>query len=156
MKQNDNNFFRKILAKLSRGAPQGVSTPVDVERAEYRFYINYLRPGMIAFDVGANVGLLTVLFHKFVSPGGSVHAFECNSGTFQRLEAVTQACSGTEGTGIFLNPTALSETAEAKCLYEYPYGNASWTTLANRQILLPSGERAQPRQRTIVTSTLDE
>jgi FkbM family methyltransferase len=156
MNQVKANFLHKIVSKLYRGKRQCVTAPADVERAEYCFYINYLRPGMIVFDVGANVGGLTVLFHKFVSLGGSVHAFECNAGTFKRLELVMKAFCGAEESSIFLNPTALSETAEARCLYEYPYGNASWTTLANRHILLPSGERAEPIQRTIVTSTLDK
>ena len=48
----------------------------DAERAEYTFYISYLRSGMVVFDVGANVGELTTLFSHFVTPAGSVHAFE--------------------------------------------------------------------------------
>ncbi len=35
-----------------------------------------LRPGDMAFDVGANVGFYTLLFASRVGPSGSVHAFE--------------------------------------------------------------------------------
>jgi FkbM family methyltransferase len=35
-----------------------------------------LRPGDVAFDVGANVGYYTLLFASRVGPSGSVHAFE--------------------------------------------------------------------------------
>lgn len=39
---------------------------------------DYLRPGDVVFDVGANVGGLSVAFSRMVGLKGSVVAFECN------------------------------------------------------------------------------
>lgn len=35
-----------------------------------------LKPGFVAYDIGANIGLWTLLMSRLVSPGGSVVAFE--------------------------------------------------------------------------------
>lgn len=42
----------------------------------FRAVAGLLRPGMIAVDVGANVGIFTLLMARHVGPGGRVHAFE--------------------------------------------------------------------------------
>ena len=36
----------------------------------------FLKPGMTVLDVGANIGLYSILAAKRVGPGGSVWAFE--------------------------------------------------------------------------------
>ncbi len=46
------------------------------ERREVRFFRDQVRPGMVVFDVGANVGFYTTLFARLVGPAGQVHAFE--------------------------------------------------------------------------------
>lgn len=38
---------------------------LNVERAEKIFYINYVQEDMIIFDVGANIGELSLLFSRF-------------------------------------------------------------------------------------------
>lgn len=48
----------------------------DFEPVERDFMAAYLRPGMCVLDVGANVGLYTVLASALVGPTGQVHAFE--------------------------------------------------------------------------------
>jgi FkbM family methyltransferase len=131
------------------------SQPADVERAEYCFYTKYLRPGMTVFDVGANVGGLTLLFYKFVSPDGTVHSFECNHSAFSRLKTVVHAFCGGDEQRVHLNEIGMSDTEGQKCLYEYPYGTGSWSTLARRDLTLPSGERALPVERIVATSTVD-
>lgn len=37
---------------------------------------DWIEPGMVVFDVGANIGYLTVGFGRLVGAGGEVHAFE--------------------------------------------------------------------------------
>ena len=44
-----------------------------------------LRPGDTVVDVGANVGLFTLLMAELVGAGGRVYAFECNPAAFQYL-----------------------------------------------------------------------
>src|SRR5687768_8988163 len=44
---------------------------------EQKFVVeNTLRPGMVAFDLGANVGYYTVMMAKLVGPNGRVYAVE--------------------------------------------------------------------------------
>jgi FkbM family methyltransferase len=45
-----------------------------------------LRPGDLAFDIGANIGYYTVLFSKCVGPDGKVFAFEPGLSTFAKLQ----------------------------------------------------------------------
>ena len=46
------------------------------ERAHQILAMKYLRPGEIVYDLGANVGLHTLLFSRLVGEGGRVFAFE--------------------------------------------------------------------------------
>jgi FkbM family methyltransferase len=46
------------------------------EAAKQRKIIEFVRPGMICWDVGANVGFYTLLFAELVGEGGQVFAFE--------------------------------------------------------------------------------
>ena len=47
--------------------------------------VTSLKPGEVVFDVGANVGLYTVLLAKVVGDGGQVIAFEPSSQTYAHL-----------------------------------------------------------------------
>jgi len=49
--------------------------------------VTSLKPGDVVFDVGANVGLYTVLLAKVVGDGGLVIAFEPEGGTYAHLLA---------------------------------------------------------------------
>ena len=46
---------------------------------------NELKPGEIFYDVGANIGVYTILAAKTAGPGGKVFAFEPHSANFTRL-----------------------------------------------------------------------
>ena len=52
---------------------------------EIALFRQYLRPGMVAVDVGANIGTHTVCFAQFVGPDGRVLAFEPQSVLHQVL-----------------------------------------------------------------------
>lgn len=57
----------------------------NYEVAETRFCERFLQRGEVAFDVGANIGLYTLLFSLLVGPEGEVHAFEPEPDNFARL-----------------------------------------------------------------------
>lgn len=59
----------------------------DFERRERRFLRAFLRRGDIFVDVGANLGLFTVLAARCVGPEGRVLAFEPCRRAFTRLQA---------------------------------------------------------------------
>ena len=100
----------------------------EVERAEQIFYLEYLRQGMTVFDVGANVGELTLLFSRFVGSGG-VHAFEASSAAFKRLELV---CDATERRNVTLNHLALSDKSGLIRLHVYEDAYLSFNSQAVR------------------------
>jgi len=55
------------------------------ERSELDLVAAYLKQGMRVIDVGANIGLYSILAHKLVGPSGKVWAFEPSSETYRRL-----------------------------------------------------------------------
>src|SRR5262245_25115059 len=52
---------------------------------EYQEFREVVRPGMVALDVGANVGAYTMLLGQWVGPTGRVFAFEPAPNAFQGL-----------------------------------------------------------------------
>src|SRR5262245_902540 len=57
----------------------------DYELSERSFLKDFLRPGDIFVDVGANIGLYTVIAGRYVGARGHVYAFEPCAETHQRL-----------------------------------------------------------------------
>lgn len=53
---------------------------------ELSFLLDWLKPGMNAVDIGANVGVYSLAMARCVSPGGSVFAFEPGSENRRNLE----------------------------------------------------------------------
>lgn len=118
--------LRRLRRK--RGAPASFA---EVERAERIFYLEYLREGMTVFDVGANVGELTMLFSRFVGASGVVHAFEPTGRAFERLETVCRAASLRN---VRLNRLALAEEDGPVSLHVYDDDYMSWNTRAVRPL----------------------
>lgn len=117
------------LRRANTSAPAASFT--EVERAERIFYLQYLREGMTVFDVGANVGELTLLFSRFVGAGGVVHAFEPGGASFERLTAVCRAASLRN---VRLHRLALAEEAGTVRLYVYDDDYLSWSSRAQRPL----------------------
>lgn len=65
---------------IERSAYLGVFEP-----EETRLIASFLKPGMVVFDVGANIGYYTLLTSPLVGPTGSVYAFEPSSYAFNKL-----------------------------------------------------------------------
>lgn len=119
-------LIRRFMHRLLRASS---AWPLEVERAEWTFYIKYLREDMVAFDVGAYVGELTLLFSRFVGQRGQVHAFEASSKAFKHLEAV---CEFAGRSNVILNHLALAEKEGVVKLHVYDNEHLSWNSLADR------------------------
>lgn len=89
----------------------------NFEHDELDFFTSYLRPRMCIVDVGANVGLYTILGSILVGPAGKVHAFEPSRDTFVWLERNIQL-NGVHN--VFLNQMALSDTQATMVLRADP------------------------------------
>src|SRR5215210_7228240 len=57
----------------------------NYEVAETLFCESVLRPGDVAVDIGANIGLYTLLFSRLVGEEGRVYAFEPAAENARRL-----------------------------------------------------------------------
>jgi FkbM family methyltransferase len=107
------------------------TTPIEVEKNEQIFYIQYLQDGMTVFDIGANIGELSLLFSRFVGVNGQVHAFEASSSTFNKL---TTICQSAQKNQIILNHKAIGDQEGIVKLYVYDDEYSGWNSLANRPL----------------------
>jgi FkbM family methyltransferase len=125
--------MKKILSFVQRRVWRSTAPAsfAEVERAERIFYLNYLREKMIVFDVGANIGELTLLFSRFVGETGKVHAFEASRAAFQKLETV---CRTANKRNVTLNHQAVSDTSGMIRLHVYDDNYLSFNTQAVRKI----------------------
>jgi FkbM family methyltransferase len=123
-----NSIKRRIRTSAETSEPASYA---EVERAEQIFYLEYLREGMTVFDVGANVGELTLLFSRFAGAGGSVHAFEPSRAAFERLENVCRAANRQR---VVLNNLALSDKNGFIRLHVYEDDYLSFNSQAARPL----------------------
>lgn len=85
-----------------------------------------IKPGDVVWDVGANVGLYTLQFADWASPGGSVVAFEplpsalqelkkviASSGSRDRIHVVAAALSDAPGTATFTSSTTTDASGQS-------------------------------------------
>ena len=82
----------------------------EFSRAEVDLFEKYVKPDMVALDIGANIGAHTIEFSKLVGPRGWVYAFEPQRIVFQALcanLAINQI------TNVFARQTALGDTSGA-------------------------------------------
>ena len=152
---NIGDISTKICSLLKRSLGLCDHTeilPLDVERAEQIFYIEYLQPGMVAFDVGANIGEISLLFSRFVGPAGSVHSFEASPETFERLKAIVTLA---DRSNLRLNCIAVSDHVGLSTLHVYGRDHASWTTLADRPLLSYGIDLVPDRLESVNTITID-
>lgn len=118
--------LRRILARRPASASEA-----EVERAELKFYLEYLREGMTVFDVGANVGEVALVFSKFVGSNGRVHAFEASRAAHERLQTV---CRATGRGNVVLNHLAVTDKEGMVSLHVYDERHLGWSSLADRPL----------------------
>lgn len=128
----------------------------NYEVGETKFCLSQIQPGMIAFDVGANIGLYALLFAKCVGPAGRVHAFEPEPENFRRL-TVNLAINRFEN--VTANPSAVFASSQAVTLNIYPDAFHSWHSLGRPALPDPErpGEIVRPETQLIVPAvSLDD
>jgi FkbM family methyltransferase len=118
-----------------------------IEHGEIRFFRRFLRPGDVVLDVGANIGVFTLVSAAAVGPSGRVIAFEPAAETFARL------LGNVELNG-FANVrcvrSALSDRAGEATLASSVGGFDAWNSLAD--VPYTGGEF---RRETVPVQTLD-
>jgi FkbM family methyltransferase len=124
-----------------------------VERAEWTFYVDYLREGMVVADVGAYVGELTLFFSRFCGPQGHVHAFEARSVSFNCLQAL---CALARYKNITANHVALFNEEGRVRLRVYDEDHSSWCTLADRPLHEYGIDVSPVGSEEVTATTLDD
>ncbi len=76
------------------------------EFLEQQAILRYLKPGMVAYDIGAHVGFYTLMFAKIVGPSGEVHAFEPYPENVRFLQKHLEL---NRLTNVILKPLAISD-----------------------------------------------
>lgn len=117
------NRFRNQDATIQRGAGKGLRFNTGRSNAGYLLgttepmvqmaFTQLVQPEMVVYDVGANVGFLTVIAARLVGPGGRVIAFEPLPENFEHIRhnaslnqmaqiiVRSEAVSDTDGTAQF-------------------------------------------------------
>lgn len=108
--------------ELSRFIFQG-----DFEGEERRFLNAFLRPGDTFVDIGANLGLFSLIAAHLVGPKGRVHAFEPCAKTFERLGRNVDL---NRFKNVTLHDLALSDSAGQQEMVMAVDGMDAWNSLA--------------------------
>lgn len=99
----------------------------DFEWHERQFLNRFLGPGDVYVDVGANIGLFTLIAAHRVGPSGDVYSFEPCERTFQRLQANVQR---NHFANVRCYRMALSDRSGETELTVSLDGYAAWNSLA--------------------------
>lgn len=110
------------------------------------FFSHHLKPGMVVFDVGANIGIYSLLSAKHVGEGGAIHSFEPTPKTFAQLQVNVEL----NGFGcVHLNQLAVAEQSGTSNLFLYEQ-NAMNSLSRQDWVGTPLGQVA------VATISLDE
>ena len=86
----------KVWARIENGPAQGLWLELnprtgqnylrgDTEQTVQKVLVEHLRPGMVFYDLGANIGLFTLLAARLVGDSGKVFSFEPDPDNAARL-----------------------------------------------------------------------
>lgn len=119
------------------------------EKAESRFVTKFLKPGLVFFDAGANLGQYTLLAARCVAIDGKVHSFEPSSRMFSELKynvelnGISNICT--------LNNVAISDTEGTAKLSLYEPGAEVYCSLGAQH----RGNASIIGDEVVKTTTLD-
>jgi FkbM family methyltransferase len=116
------------------------------EISETRLIQALLGPGMVFFDVGANIGYYSLIGSRLVGPSGLVHAFEPNAAVRAKLED-NIALNALPNVQVYAE--AVSDRRGEVTFYE-----SSWDLNQGISSLLPGDSRSTVT--TVASTTLDD
>lgn len=123
-------LFHRFLEQWKRRKRLSASCS-EVLEAEQEFYKAFVKPGMVVFDIGANVGNITSLFAKQTTENGQVHAFEPGSDTYEKL---VHRIAGEKVPQVVVNRLALSDTIGKAKFHVYDKDHSTLNSLADRPL----------------------
>src|SRR5208283_3055615 len=106
---------RMYVDPRDHGVDQALIFGGDHEADEKHLILSLIQPGMVVFEIGANIGDYTLAFSRKCGPEGKVYAFEPSPKTFAVLRQNLEL-NGYRNT-VLVN-RAVSDTEGLACLFE--------------------------------------
>jgi FkbM family methyltransferase len=149
----DTHGYRFVVYPFDRpNLPDLVRRAADV--ADFEAIPRFVRSGDIAFDVGANIGIYSVLLSRLCGLDGRVWAFEPVPDTYWRLRE-TLALNRCENVIAVQSAICERDGTARMNLFDSPF--SEWNSLGMPSMCNPEGGRISPHQSIEVsTCTLDE
>lgn len=157
-------FFRKsfkLNAKTFWGDNMVVIIPEIVSSSIYRYgffeegltrmILEYLKPNMVFFDIGAHYGYFTLLASFIVGDNGQVHAFEPTPSTFDILKLNTEGKNN-----VILNNLAVSSKKGKVLINDYGIRYSAWNSLHNPRLPEYIKSRLKGKKYEISAISIDE
>lgn len=95
-----------------------------------------VQPGMLVFDIGANIGDYSILFSKLVGNSGKVYSFEPTINTFNKLQ---ERLSKSKCNNVYpLQNAVYSDNTQIE-FNEFPEEFSVWNSIGKPQMLEPQG-----------------
>lgn len=114
-----------ILAHPHDAAGKTIFLTGGYEPPESAFIKRYVHAGMVAFDIGANIGAHTLLLAQCVGEGGRVHAFEPSAA----VELLHRSVLANHLGQVTVNPIALGSVSGSLRLVRCTPGNEAFTSI---------------------------
>jgi FkbM family methyltransferase len=150
-------LWPEFTCRIERGAALTVPSNSQIARGLYEgfyefreraFLVSFLRPTDVFYDIGANVGLYSVIAATIIGPRGSVYSFEPNELSLRFLKRNMERISGCSSEVFGL---ALSDSNGELELSVPSEGYDAWATLGSISTL----NTPVVKQR-VATVTLDD
>ena len=118
--------YVSLLSPVAGVKTAAASYAFDSEKKEQALVRSLVAPGMVAFDVGANIGKYTKLFSLLVGGSGKVFAFEPDPRSAERVRKLV-AESALDNVTIINQ--AVAESPGKVTLNQFPDEYCSWNSL---------------------------
>jgi FkbM family methyltransferase len=116
-----------------------------------RMVLEYLKPGMVFFDIGSHFGYYTLLASYIVGDNGQVHAFEPTKSTFDILRLNTQ-----RKTNVILNNLAVSSKRGKVLINDYGVRYSAWNSVYNARLPKYIISNLKAKQCEVEAASIDE
>jgi FkbM family methyltransferase len=126
--RNGYSVFKKATEVHDNLAPH--------EKAERTLLKKLVKPGMVAFDVGANIGDYSIVLSRLVGNSGTVHAFEPASSTFAKLE---KRLKQSKCNNVFAHQKATFSANIPISFNQFPEDFSVWNSIGKPEMLNPNG-----------------
>ena len=152
---------RKVQVDTFWGGRMTVVFPesVSVSIARYRFFeegltytlLQYMKPGMVFFDVGSHFGYFSLLAGWLAGPRGQVHAFEPTPSTYRVLSENLAGKSSMRA-----NNLAVSSSESTLQLTDYGLALSAYNTVKEGKLGPQTAGRLTPVKHAVQAIPLDD